>query len=77
MELKAIELGIHEFRNAKILTESADKQYTYVASGNNLLAIDEIEQVYNKHRHAVITLIYASPAQSFSDAFRLREEEDG
>jgi hypothetical protein len=54
-------------------------RYRFDAAGPHARAVADVADAYARRRTSVIKLIFAAPArdvESFSDAFRLRDEED-
>lgn len=73
---RAASAGIKALMGSGILVQESPSKYKYVATGSASQAVDEIERMYKERRTAVINLIYASPMQSLSDAFNLRQKEE-
>ncbi|MGH9549423.1 MAG: hypothetical protein ACRD3W_08610, partial [Terriglobales bacterium] len=77
MEPPALQSGVNSLLNSGILVKEGDQSFKYAPSSGTLAdAVDETARVYNEKRTAVINFIYASPMQSFSDAFKLKPDKD-
>ncbi len=73
---RATESGIKALVGSGILIQETSHNFKYAATGMVSQSVDEIERMYKEKRTAVINFIYASPVQSLSDAFKLRQNEE-
>lgn len=59
------------------VVEAEPKGYLYLPTTVDLReAIEDVGRVYSQNRPAIISLIFSSPLEYFSDAFKLRGKED-
>ena len=75
----AIENALSKFEKNGILKsiDNGAKSYIYGPKDSDLDdAIKQTARAYAERRVAIINQIFASPLQSFSDAFRLSEEKE-
>jgi hypothetical protein len=59
---------------------ASEVRYRFDAAGPHAQAVGELADAYARRRTSVIKLIFAAPPrdiESFADAFRLRDEDDG
>lgn len=77
MEQRMLDSCINAFVSAGILVRESNQQYSYMPNtAAAAAAIDEIARLYSERRTGVINFIYASPMDSFSDAFKLTKENE-
>ena len=73
---------LERLRSAGVVNSSAvEGEYCYAPGEREISdAVDDLARTYKTHRVAVITAIFADPADSvrnFADAFKLRKDDDG
>lgn len=78
-EMMAAQLADLETKGLLELTDGAEHRYRYRPRLDELDAVvGRVCELYKQRRVAVISLMYAEPAdkaRSFADAFRIRKEE--
>lgn len=74
----AIEKSLLSFEKLGIVksNEGSPRKFYYSPSSELSDQIEQTAKAYSERRFAIINLIFSSPVQSFSDAFRLAEEKD-
>jgi len=86
MELRApvgwVETQLVDFAGAGVIAydDTGEPAYRLPADGAQAEVVGELADCYRQRRTSIIKLIFAPAARnitSFSDAFRLRDEEDG
>jgi len=71
------ETQLKSLHSRHLIDAAPNGRYSYRAGGESALLIDQLAQLYQDRRVAVITAIYAKPVdtiRSFSDAFRFRKD---
>lgn len=77
MEQRVIESSVRALIDAKILVREGEQHIRYFPDSNaDGDAIEELAKSYQTRPTAVINFIYASPLKSFSDAFKLKQENE-
>jgi hypothetical protein len=79
MSADVIETALVGFEKVGLASSSGEepKVYKYSPSSDEMNAdAEQAFKAYNTQRIQVITIIYSGPMQSFSDAFKIRREEE-
>jgi hypothetical protein len=77
-----VETQLVDFAGAGVIAydESGEPAYRLPADALHAEVVEELADAYRQRRTSIIKFIFAPAARditSFSDAFRLRDEEDG
>lgn len=76
MPEEMIESVLNTFVKQGIIEIAENRKYLYLPQTVELReAIEDVVKAYSQKRTAVISLIFSSPLEYFSDAFKLKEKE--
>jgi hypothetical protein len=78
MPPEVIESGLNQFEKDGLIVAEGEGSKTYGYRPNSSSLDDSVEQtakLYNSQRVSVINHIFSAPMQSFSDAFKFRQED--